>query len=184
MTTIAPVEIDTSDLISSLGKVSNVQFANVTYRAKGTGELARHQLILGASTENQYDADLAKLREMLATETDPLMIAAIRFVIGSREESLAKGIGNNSDYTCKDTYHYLPNLPGVMVHIASGDLHIRGLSQHKTVIEPGTYKRVNSSAQTIARNKVRKELPSSRIRQFAFSNITRLAAAGDVLEIE
>lgn len=178
-----------ADLAALIAKAKGAKFAKVTYRNE-EGELARHTLILGASTENLYLKDIAKLEEMLADATvTGIDRAAVEFVLNSRKESLSKGIGNNSAYVHSaenaDTYLTVDGLPGIMIHKETGVMYVKALSEDKVVIEAGTPKKaVKSSEQTIARNKVRKALPSARFRQFKLAKIARAAMNGEVLEID
>jgi hypothetical protein len=105
-------------------------------------------------------------------------------------ESLDKGIGNNSAYTHAaantasgvDTYVFIAD--GVKVNRNDGCIHFVGLAESKTVIEPGEYKVVKSKPETLARREIEKQLPSARFRQFAVGNVARIAANGDVIEVE
>jgi hypothetical protein len=56
---------------------------------------------------------------------------------------------------------------GIKLHIETQTLHIYGFVVSKEVIRPGTYKVVNSSVLTKAKDVIRKDLPISKFRQFA-----------------
>lgn len=159
------------------------KFASLTYRAQETGELARHTLILGASTETLYKKDIAILEALLAGDTlSALDREAAQSVLDSRRESLDKGIGNNDAYTNKDTYTYIDGLPGVFMHKETGVVYVNALAEDKVVIEAGTPKKpVKSAPLTIAKNAIRQTLPSARFRTFRLKNVNRAALNGDVL---
>ena len=170
-------------MLATLSQVTGCTFAALTYTAKGTGEVARFRLLLGAHTSTLYEKDIAALEVLLPT-LEGVELQAATELLASRRESLAVGIGNNSAYTNADTYVSLPNIPGVKIHKETGALHVTGLVEGKEVVTPGTYKVVKSSPKTIAKRAIEKTLASGRFRQFAFSNVARLAAKGNVLEIE
>ena len=166
-------------LLSEITKTSSARFASFTYCAKGTGEVARHTLRLGASVTAAYRKDLTTLENSLCSMQSALSggehqwkgasisvaILACEELIASLKESLEKGVGNNSGYTCADTYTTLAK--GVKVHKETGEIYVSGFSRAKVTIEPGTHKSVKSSEKTIAKNKLRKVMLSGKIRQFA-----------------
>ena len=176
-------------LLAQLAKVTGAKFANITYTAKGTGEKARHHLILGASTTELYRKDLelldgiaSKFAETHGT-TSPEYLATME-LITSRSASLTLGVGNNPEYTNADTYAYYEGLDGVKVHKETGALYFNGLAQSKEVITAGTYKKVNSSPKTLAKKAIERDLPSGKFRTFALTNVSRAALNGNILEVE
>lgn len=170
-------------LIDLIQKGKGAKFASFKYRAKGTGELSKIVVILGAKTENLYKKDIEILTEMIPNLSGLAQEAAMK-ILKSRNESLLKGIGNNDAYTHKDTYVYPVGLEGIRVHKETGEVYVNGLVEHKEVIEPGEYKEVKSRPLTIEKKKIEKELPSGRYRMYVLRNIKRAALNGEVLEIE
>jgi len=151
-------------LLSEITKTSSARFASFTYCAKGTGEIARHTLRLGASVTAAYRKDLATLEKVRPSLAGvPLM--ACDELIASLKESMEKGVGNNSAYTGADTYVSIAK--GLKVHKETGEIYVTGFSRAKVTIEAGTHKSVKSSEKTIAKNALRKRLLSGKIRQFA-----------------
>jgi glycerol-3-phosphate dehydrogenase len=166
-----------------LRDVKGAQFASFIYTAKGSGEKSKITVILGASTENLYRKDIEQLEEMIPSLSGLSLVAANE-ILASRKQSLEKGIGQNDAYTCKDVYEAIEGLPNVLVHKDTGALHIHGLSHAKEVIVKGVHKVVNSSAKTLAKAEVSKTLPSSRFRQYAIENFTKVRVAGTTLVVE
>jgi hypothetical protein len=173
-----------SEVVGLLGKGKGAKFASIVYRTKKTKELARHIGILHADTRVLYEKDLVALNELLPTLTEPLSIEACHALIDSREESLMLGVGNNTKYTCADTYVHTDGIEGVRVHKETGHLYVSILSQEKTILEAGEpQKPVNSKPLTIAKRKIESKLPSARFRLFCIERIKMLKANGEVLEI-
>lgn len=173
-------------LLEALATMSGAKFASFVYVAQPSGprltvEVARHLLILGASTENLYRRDLETLEALEGTFTG-LQIAAAARIRASREESLAKGVGNNSAYTGADAYA-MTAIKGVKVHLETGNLHVSGLTMRKDVIVKATYRKVNSKPETIAKQEVEAMLPSAKYRQFRLDGVTVAKLNGDTLEI-
>lgn len=172
------------DLAATISNLPNAQFASFLYRSKGDNKLARVTVILGASTEKLYEKDIAVLNLMLQEETDPTWRKAILEILDSRTESLAKGIGNNSKYTCAGAYIFPPALEGVKICISDASLHVVGLLQQETVLEPGIVKPDTRGAFTKMKDAVRSKLPSAKFRQYRIARVQSARVAGEVLEIE
>ena len=173
-------------LLESLATMAGARFASFVYVAQPSGprltvEVARHLLILGASTENLYRRDLETLDAIAPTLTG-LQVAAAAKIRASRTESLDKGVGNNSAYTGADAYAPTA-IKGVKVHLETGNLHVSGLTMRKDVIVKATYRKVNSKPETIARQEVEAMLPSAKYRQFRLDGVTVAKLNGDTLEI-
>jgi hypothetical protein len=174
-----------AEVVGLLGKGKGSKFANIVYRVKRNNELAKYRIILGADTETLYEKDIAALKALLPTLESALDIEACSAILASREESLILGIGNNTKYTCADTYVHAEGIKGVKVHKETGALYVSGLVEEKTVLEAGEpEKPVKSKPLTIAKRKIEKTLPSGRFRQLIIGNVRRCAANGEVLEIE
>jgi hypothetical protein len=160
---------------------ANATLAQLTYRSVGSGELATHFLNLRESVTGLYEMDIAILDKMIPT-LDGIALAAANEILASRKESLAKGIGNNSAYTCADVYEMI--MPGVKVHKETGELYVSGTVTAKKVLEPGTFKKVNSSEKTLAKKAISKDLPSDSFRQFKIKNVDIARVYGGILEVK
>jgi hypothetical protein len=158
------------------------RFASIKYTSKESGEIAVHSLTLGLNVENLYKKSLRILNGKLPYLQGVSQIAATE-LIASIKESLSKGIGNNSDYTLKDTM--IPVFRGLKVHAQTHELYVCGFSRGKTIIQEGNYKIVKSSDKTIEKNKLRKLLPIGHLRTFSLKPeaFETLKVNGKVLEI-
>ena len=191
----------TQTLLGSLAKIQGVSFASFVYKAKGSGQTHKYLLILGASTKNLYDKDIDILEDMLrdlAGATDSIEYTAADSILASRRQSLAKGIGNNDAYAHKDTYTHMNNMPGVKIHNETGELYISGLvenvsevrdlvltAKEKDFIEKAKVEKARKKAArrplTIAKDDIRKVLPSDRFADFKLSEVSVAKASGDTL---
>lgn len=183
------------DLVGAISKGKGAKFCSFTYKAKGTGEVQKVTVILGASTEVLYKKDVAELEAAMKDMTGVMLLAATE-LLNSRMKSLAplvkdgvevadNSIGHNPAYTCEDVYVIPVGVNGgIKIHKETGDCHVVGLLEHKTVITPGEYKTVNSSPKTLAKNEISRKLPSARFRQYALGQVKTARLNGDVLELE
>jgi hypothetical protein len=150
------------DLITALGGIEHCQFASLTYRSKETQELARHNILLGFSYQTCVEKSLMELEAIMPALSGVDLIAASELA-----ESFRKTLAGTQDaYTKAETYA-ATSISGLKVNTVDGTLQLFGLQQSKTVIEPGTHKTVNSAPKTIAKNKLRKELPVGKFREYA-----------------
>ncbi len=171
-----------NNLLEQLQKITSAKFVSLTYRSKGTNELARHTILLGVNHEKAYQKDLSKLLT-LQPRLDGLKKQACEELILSLKNSLEKGIGENDSYTCKGVYENLP-CKGLKLHKEKAELHLLGYTVQKTVIEQGEHKEVKSKPLTIAKNELRLLGRLSKIRQFVLNieNIKEVKINGKNLE--
>ncbi len=173
-----------ADLVAAIAKHKGAKFSSFLYTAKESGEVARHTLILGASTEVLYEKDILALEKMLPDMVDGIDKIAVEAILESRKTSLKLGIGNNPAYTCADVYVEPMGLGGIKVHKDNGSLHVCGLVEDKKIITPGVFKVVKSAPLTLAKRAVMKLLPSNRFRQFKLERVTTAKLHGETLELE
>ncbi len=171
------------EIIKTIAKMNGARFVSLTYKAKGTGEVARHRLLLGVNIEKAYRRDLSVMRRQLPRCKTTIEREACEAIVASLAESLKVGIGNNSAYTQKGQWANL--LPGLRQNIDNGTLHVYGFSRGKTVIQPGVYKPVNSAPLTIAKDTLRKRMKINRFRAFTLEpeTLQTMRAQGNVIEI-
>lgn len=173
-------------LLSELAKVTRPKFASFTYRSKETGELARYTIMLGVNYGELYKKDRDTLAAMLPS-LDGLDKEAGEALLKSIEESITKGLGNNSAYTHGkdkgDTYVSIMGIDGLKVNKNDGVLHVLGVLQNKVVLEEGEHKVINSKPLTLAKNAIRRQLRQGKVRQFALTNIQSARINGETLEL-
>jgi hypothetical protein len=143
------------------GSNKSAKFVSLVYRAKESGELARHTILLNARRTRMLSRDLALLKVKLP-ELTGFAKQACQELIDSITESITTG--HNSLYT-KPNY-YQAQGQGNCQESVKNVCYVRGYAVKKEVIEPGTYKTVNSSEKTKAKNKLRKLLKNTRCREF------------------
>lgn len=173
-------------LIDQLSQIRGAKFANFTYRSVETGELAKYQVMIGVDLPTMYAKDRATLLELLPS-LDGLQKEAAEALLTSIETSIARGIGNNPAYTHGpekgDTY-FQTHVKGLKLNLNDGALHLMALVQSKTVLEAGTYKKVNSAPLTIAKRQLKKQhLRWGKFAQFKLTNVLSARLNGETLEL-
>jgi hypothetical protein len=158
-------------LIGQIASINGNRFASLTYRSKGTGELARHTIQIGFD----YNSSVKKSLEILAAKKfkTSLMQEAQRELISSFATTLAahEKDEQNPDYTKKDVYEPVEYdgkpITGIRHSNTDGSFKLFGLAVTKTTLEKGVFKKVNSKPLTIAKNKIKSKLPIGRFREFS-----------------
>jgi hypothetical protein len=152
--------MDFNAFVAMIDGNKSAKFVSLLYRAKGTGELARHCIMLNTNRNTMLKHDLAKLQNMRPNLSGWDAIACDE-LIASILKSLA---GVQDQYTKKDYYQSQGN-GNVQVSVKA-ECYIRGYTIGKEVIEKGEYKNVKSSVKTLAKDALRKDLKNTRCREF------------------
>ncbi len=149
---------------------SNAKFISLTYRAKESGELARHTLIVNADYMEVCRKDILELNLRLGNAKG-IEAMVIKDRIASLEESiLARQEGRfHEHYTKPGIYRFV--CPGVAVNLNDNSFELRGLSHAKVVIEPGVHKAKNyRTEETRLKDVIRKTLKSGTYRSFCLES--------------
>lgn len=174
-----------SEAITNIG---GSQFVGLTYRTKGTQELARYTINVGASYHSLVEKSLTEL-EILTEENKTTWdgietLAAVEVTSSLNKTLLAHAEGaQNEDYTKIGQYVPLGN--GLSLNSKDGSLQLFGVLQSKVVLEPGEHKIVNSKPLTIAKNKLKKLLPIDKFREFCIdlNNLESVRINGNTIEL-
>ena len=150
------------EFIRSLGGIEGCQFASLTYTSKESGETARHTVLLGFSYRKSVEKSILELEILRPTLTGIDAIAADE-LLTSFKKTLD---GTQDGYTKAETYADT-SIKGLKVNTVDNSLQLFGLTQSKVVLTPGAYKVVKSAEKTIAKKKLRKELPVGKFREYA-----------------
>jgi hypothetical protein len=161
-------------LVALLDGNKSSRFISVLYRAKESGELARHTVLVNVNRTRCLKVDLANLQK-LRPSLNGIEAQACDELIASITETLTTG--SNSQYTKAGYYDGQGN---GNVQVSVKDVcYVRGYVTGKEVLEKGTYKEVKSSAKTLAKNKLRKGLKNTRVREFRITPENFVLARAD-----
>lgn len=163
------------------------QFVGFTYTSKGTGEVARYTLQIGVSYKGLIEKSIL---EMDTRETEfragPLGNEAFTAVRESLVESLAAMAEGREHAAFTKAGVYVQICPGLKMNLRDGSLEICGVQHARKVITPGVYKTVNSRPLTIAKDRIRGELPIAKYRTLAVDpgTIHGTRINGEILEFD
>jgi hypothetical protein len=168
---------NTLSILSEFLKIQGNKFVTLTYRNK-QGELSKYTIFVGALLKNTYEKDIKTLEKIVPT--NEIETIARQELIDSMKTSIETNF-NNPEYTKLNYYDHITR--NVKFH--ENTLYVNSFVLSREVIEQGTYKTVNSSPKTIAKNKFRKMLKMSKFREFRIdvSQINSLSINGKRLVI-
>ena len=172
------------NLSNSISKMSDgCRFVSFTYRSKESGEIARHTILVGFGYHALVKKSVEELAAILPTLTGDRLLAGNSIMTSLQNTLAAHKIGQqNAAYT--KAGQYIPVRNGININLNDDSLQCFGLSVNKVVIEPGTYKTVNSRPMTILKDEIRKMLSVSKFREFSLDNGVILSGkvAGETFE--
>ena len=154
--------VSSVDLIAALGGIKGCRFASLTYTAKESGEVARHNVLLGFNYQTSVEKSLLELEILRPVLTGIDAIAADELL-----ESFKKTLNGTQDGYTKGHVYADTAVKGLKVNTNDDSLQLFGLVQSKVIITPGVHKIVKSAEKTIAKNKLRKALPVGKFREYA-----------------
>lgn len=179
-------QISTLKVIAEAGKLSSIgaKFVSVLYTAKESGEVAKFTLLLGSHYGRLLKASLKTVKnktvatDIQRTAKEEVVASLCQSILSFETDTI------NPDYTNADTYETITT--GVKVHKENGTIYLSGVVVHKTVIVTGTFKAVNSKPLTIEKNKLKKNTPISKWRQFIVSpeNVHTIKMGGNEIRFE
>lgn len=160
------------------------RFASFTYTTKSTGETARYTLQLGFSYRNALQKSLMEL-EVDSQIMSGLEKSAAEELICSFKSSLD---GTQNKYTKKDIYQPYKDkdgrtVPGVKVNSNDGSIKVYGLIHSKVQIAPPVLEKkpVQSSEMTLAKNRLRRNLPIGKFAEFDIGQLSIAKIDGETL---
>lgn len=158
------------NLSNSISKMTDgCRFVCFTYRAKTSGELARHTILVGFSYHNLVVKSVEELTNILPTLTGDNLLAGNEVMGSLRKTLAAHEVGKqNEDYTKAGMYAPVRN--GVNINLNDNSIQVFGLSVNKVVIEPGVFKIVKSRPMTILKNQIHDRLSLSKFREYALDS--------------
>jgi hypothetical protein len=161
--------------LSLLAKVHSVEtptFVRIeNYQNEKTREIANHTINIGIDYGASRERDTVKLLD--ATTSNPLQEQARRELLDSKQ--LVTVDAQKRSQVQKDTYTHIGK--NIKFHNKTLRLYICGQSIKKDVILPGVYTTV-SSAKTLEKKKLEKDLKTFQFRQFCFDKINFIKIHG------
>lgn len=146
------------------------------------GEVSNYVLNIGASYANAKESDT----ETLKVKENFTAIEFGSVALYSEEARIALLNANlkPSKQSKAQTDAYTTICPNVRMHNETGRLYVFGFRISKTVLKAGNYPTSNSSALTIAKNKIKETLKAPKFRQYCLDKLVEIRMSGETLEFE
>lgn len=145
-------------------------FLSINNYKSSNGEVANYEILFNVSYKNAVLKSITMLQAM--NPKSKIDKQAKIEILNSLNDSLAK-MPTEDDVLDTTKYNYIykdANLvKGLKTNIKTNQLHISGMIHNKTVITDGNVKQVSSSKLTLAKEKIKDQLPISKYRTFIFT---------------
>lgn len=162
--------MDSKSFVATLSKLRpSATFLTLKGYTAENGEVADYNIIFHISYRAALERSLIAM-DTYIPETD-LEATAKQELIESFTKSLNKMDDSSNEPVDDSVYNYFVDdkgaiIKGVKIHKESNTLYLYGFVVNKKVLVSGNYKKTNSRALTITKNKLRNLCPVSKFRQF------------------
>ena len=164
-----------------LNSPTKISFVSIKGYENKFGEKSDNLINIGVSYEKAKQKDIQFLKELNVNSiesninTSLLEQARLELISSFENPSVNRSKGQIDAYT--------PIIEGVKIHNISGEIYLYGYREKKTILSSGIYPVVNSKDITIAKNFLRRQLHTGKFTQFILSNINKIKANGEILEL-
>jgi len=169
--------------VINLLKGKRVGFLSISNYENKQGEISNYLINLGASYENAKQKDIEYLKNLNPTSLEKEFKSEYTTLETARVSLLESFINPNENRSNGQINAFTHICTGLKVHNETGLLYIFGLKVSKTVIQKGIYKEVKSSALTIAKNELRKQLKTGQFVQFSLEIGNTIKISNETLEL-
>lgn len=161
------------ELVAEFAKLNpSSTFCTLKEYKSSTGEIADYNIVFHVSYESLLNRSISQLESYIPE--NEIEAKAKKELIVSYSNSLEK-LKTRVQEELEDNYLHFKDvngnyIKGVKLHKETNTLHCYGLIVNKNVIVKGSFKEVKSSELTLAKNKLSKNLPISKWRQFKITS--------------
>lgn len=148
------------------------------------GEISNIVVNIGVSYANAKERDIVKLsnaENFAHVKFEGTLVASFaeQARIALLESAIKPDVAKSEAQ--KDAYDVIT--PNLKIHKETGNIFVFGFVHSKEVVVKGNYKTVNSSALTMAKNVLRKELDAPKYRQYNIKKIGMVRINGEIIEL-
>lgn len=152
-----------------------------TYESTSSGEIADYVVNINVNYNDVLKRDLIYLKslndnDLIRISKGNINLDTMKIGLSELIASLEKRINgekNNHSLGQENAYETICN--GVRLHLESEKIHIFGFRISKNIKVAGTYKTVNSSQKTLAKNAIKKGMKSEKFRTFIIDNADQIS---------
>lgn len=179
-------------LVQALNNAKGSKFVAFTYTNK-FGEEASRLIQINTIYENALSKDLAIVPEVEYVQNDKFDRATFITAQAELLKSIKMSLGISDDTmnkTDKDTHSnrsngqknaYVQVAKNMKFNLEKQQLHIFAKEVRKTILVEGEYPQVNKRPKTMAKDFIRKQMKSSKYRNYVISNLDEIKINGDTI---
>jgi hypothetical protein len=166
-----------TELLEKLKTITGVSFVSVIYTNE-QNEKQHTTFNVGVSYEKAKQKDLEYLKNLDITELNSdlsveILTEATQSLINDFEKTISK------EKVKTNNFIHITN--GLKQHTENNELYVYGMQVHKTILSEGEYELKNSKPLTIAKNTIRKNLKTSKYRQYKIGRAEQFKIKGDTI---
>ena len=179
-------------LVQALNSAKGSKFVAFTYTNK-FGEEASRLIQINTIYENALKKDLDIIPNVEYVDNDKFDRATFITAQAELMKSIKMSLGINDDTmnkTDKDTHAnrsngqknaYVQVAKNMKFNLEKQQLHIFAKEVRKTILVEGEYPQVNKRPKTMAKDFIRKQMKSSKYRNYVISNLDEIKINGDTI---
>ena len=179
-------------LIKTLNETKGAKFVAFTYTNK-FGEEASRLIQINTIYENALRKDLDIIPNVEYVENDIYdkatfitaqfeLLKSIKMSLGIDDGSMNKiDKEKHSNRSEGQKSAYVQIAKNIKYNVEKGQIHIFAKEVRKTVLIEGEYPETNKRAKTVAKDFIRKQMKSSKYRNYVISNIDEIKTNGDTI---
>lgn len=172
------------------GQIEKPTFVSLRNYTNKHGETSNYLINLGTNYQNAKLEDVAFLEFIdtnafdVAEDLKPHMENAHAALLEAAVKNASEDVAEHTKMSQTQIETYDTIAPNVKIHKEKETLYLTGMLVSKKIVVEGTYPVVNSRPLTKAKNVIRRELRTSKYRQFFLSEIGNIKINGKELIVD
>ena len=185
-------------ILRKFDSIKGASFISINGYESSKGEIANHTINVNVDVMNAKKKDLETLKNFPALQlneivkkiegaTKEIALKAIEELATSAEKNVNVDPNERTNQSKGQTNTYVQLGKGLKLHkdleLNTVNLFVSGFANKKTVIQKGTYKKVNSSAKTLVKKEISNTLRMSKFRNYKLKNADALTVTGSTIQL-
>ena len=173
------------------GQIEVPRFVGIRNYCNKRDETSNYLINCGIAYRSLLESDAAFINfvdlavfDFATNIDDETATTAFDEIRQSINQNISDNIEHHSTMSRVQLELYDTILPNIKVHKQTGVTYLTGYVVNKQIIRAGNYPTVNSRPKTIAKNTIKRQLRTSKYRQFLLHNIGEIRLNGNTLQLQ
>ena len=173
------------------GQIEVPRFVGIRNYCNQRDEISNYLINCGIAYRSLLESDAAFINfvdlsvfDFATNIDDETATTAFDEIRQSINQNISDNIEHHSTMSRVQLKLYDTILPNIKVHKQTGVTYLTGYVVNKQIIRAGHYPTVNSRPKTIAKNTIKRQLRTSKYRQFLVHNIGEIRLNGNTLQLQ